>query len=84
VNCSVTLTYHRRDRRLLCHYCNYAEKVPTVCAKCQSEHIHFIGVGSEKAEDELHRDFPGSRIARLDRDTASGKEAVREHSQWFS
>ena len=74
VNCSVTLTFHRRDRRLLCHYCNYAEKVPSVCPKCQSEHIHFIGVGSEKAEDELHRDFPTARIARLDRDTAGGKK----------
>ena len=74
VNCSVTLTFHRRDRRLLCHYCNYAEKVPTTCPKCQSEHIHFIGVGSEKAEDELHRDFPKARIARLDRDTASAKK----------
>ena len=74
INCSVTLTFHRRDRRLLCHYCNYAEKVPSVCPKCQSEHIHFLGVGSEKAEDELHRDFPTARIARLDRDTASGKK----------
>ena len=76
INCSVTLTFHRRDRRLLCHYCNYAEKVPSVCPKCQSEHIHFMGVGSEKAEDELHRDFPKARIARLDRDTASAKKQV--------
>jgi primosomal protein N' (replication factor Y) len=72
-NCSVTLTFHRRDRRLLCHYCNYAEKVPSLCPKCQSEHIYFLGVGSEKVEDELHREFPTARIARLDRDTVSGK-----------
>jgi primosomal protein N' (replication factor Y) len=72
-NCSVTLTFHRRDRRLLCHYCNYAEKVPSVCPKCQNEHIYFLGVGSEKVEDELHREFPTARIARLDRDTVSGK-----------
>ena len=39
VNCSVTLTYHRRDRRMLCHYCNYAERVPERCPKCESEHI---------------------------------------------
>jgi primosomal protein N' (replication factor Y) len=67
------MTYHRRDRRLLCHYCNYAEKVPTVCPRCQSEHIYFVGVGSEKVEDELHREFPTARIARLDRDTVTGK-----------
>lgn len=73
INCSVTLTYHRRDRRLLCHYCNYAVKVPSVCPKCGSEHINFLGTGSEKVEDELHREFPTARIARLDRDTVGGK-----------
>ncbi|HYL34416.1 MAG TPA: primosomal protein N' [Bryobacteraceae bacterium] len=73
VNCAVTLTYHRRDRRMLCHYCNYAAKVPSVCPQCGSEHLHFIGTGSEKVEDELHRDFPSARIARMDRDTVSGK-----------
>ena len=73
VNCSVTLTYHRRDRRLLCHYCAYAEKVPGACPKCGSEHLNFLGTGSEKVEDELHREFPKARIARLDRDTVGGK-----------
>ncbi len=73
MNCSVTLTFHRRDRRMLCHYCGYAEKVPSLCPKCQSEHVYFLGLGSERVEDELHREFPRARIARLDRDTASGK-----------
>jgi len=73
VNCAVTLTYHRRDRRMLCHYCNYAQKVPSVCPKCGSEYLNFIGTGSEKVEEELHRDFPAARIARMDRDTVSGK-----------
>jgi len=72
-NCSVTLTYHRRERRLLCHYCNYAERVPSVCPKCQSEHIYFLGLGSEKVEEELHREFPRARVTRLDRDTVSGR-----------
>ncbi|HEX3746938.1 MAG TPA: primosomal protein N' [Bryobacteraceae bacterium] len=73
VNCSLTLTYHKRDRRLLCHYCGYAEKIPSQCPKCQSEHIYFLGLGSEKVEEELHRAFPTARIARLDRDTVTGK-----------
>jgi primosomal protein N' (replication factor Y) (superfamily II helicase) len=73
VNCAVTLTYHRRDRRMLCHYCNYAQKIPSVCPKCGSEYLNFIGTGSEKVEEELHRDFPTARIARMDRDTVSGK-----------
>jgi len=73
VNCSVTLTYHRRDRRMLCHYCNYAIAVPDKCAQCTSEYLQFIGVGSERVEQELGAAFPRARIARLDRDTVSGK-----------
>jgi primosomal protein N' (replication factor Y) len=72
-NCSVTLTYHRRDRRMLCHYCGYCERVPERCPKCDSEYVQFIGLGSERVEDELHGAFPRARIARLDRDTVSGK-----------
>src|SRR5579872_3837874 len=73
INCSVTLTFHKRDRRLLCHYCGYAQKPPSVCPRCASEHIYFLGVGSERVEEEMHRDFPRARIARLDRDTVTGK-----------
>lgn len=72
-NCSVTLTYHRRDRRMLCHYCDSSERVPERCPKCDSEHIQFLGLGSERVEDELHGAFPRARIARLDRDTVRGK-----------
>ncbi len=73
VNCSVTLTYHRRDRRLLCHYCNYSARVPGRCPKCDSEFIQFLGAGAERVEEELHAAFPKARIARLDRDTVRGK-----------
>ena len=58
---------------MLCHYCGYAERVPSLCPKCKSEHIYFLGLGSERVEDELHREFPEARIARMDRDTVSGK-----------
>lgn len=83
VNCAVTLTWHRRDRRLLCHYCNYAEKVPQTCPKCESEHIHFLGMGSEKVEEELHQQFPTARVARLDRDTVGGKHHYETILQGF-
>jgi primosomal protein N' (replication factor Y) len=73
INCSVTLTFHKRDRRLLCHYCGYAQKPPSVCPRCASDHIYFLGLGSERVEEELHRDFPKARVARLDRDTVAGK-----------
>ena len=73
VHCSVTLTYHRRDRRMLCHYCNYSERVPERCPKCDSEYIQFLGLGSERLEAELHGAFPKARVARLDRDSVHGK-----------
>ena len=83
INCSLTLTHHKRDRRLLCHYCGYAEKVPSQCPKCASEHIYFLGLGSERVEEELHRAFPTARIARLDRDTVTGKRQYETILQDF-
>jgi primosomal protein N' (replication factor Y) len=73
VNCSVTMTYHRRDKRMLCHYCNYSARIPERCPKCDSDYIQFLGTGSERVEEELHAAFPRARIARLDRDTVRGK-----------
>jgi primosomal protein N' (replication factor Y) len=77
-DCAVTLTYHRRDRRMLCHYCGYAEKVPEKCAHCDSDHVYFIGAGSEKVETELHQELVGARIARMDRDTVSSRHDYEE------
>ena len=72
-NCSVTLTHHRREKRLMCHYCDYTEPVPSRCPKCTSEHIYFIGSGSEKVEDQLRERYPRARIVRLDRDSVRGR-----------
>ncbi len=83
VNCAVTLTYHKRDQRLLCHYCSYAQRVPKVCPKCESEYLYFMGTGSEKVEEELHRYFPEARITRMDRDTVSGKRHFETILQGF-
>jgi primosomal protein N' (replication factor Y) (superfamily II helicase) len=77
-NCAVVLTHHKRDRRMLCHYCGYAEKIPSECPKCGSDYIQFLGTGSERVEDQLHERLPVARIARLDRDAASGKGAVEQ------
>jgi primosomal protein N' (replication factor Y) len=82
-NCAVVLTHHKRDRRMLCHYCGYAEKVPQTCPKCGSDYIQFLGTGSERVEEELHQHLPTARIARLDRDTASGKGAFESILQAF-
>lgn len=78
INCAVAMTWHKRENRLLCHFCNYAMRVPVVCPKCESEHLHFLGSGSERVEEELHRHFATARIARLDRDTVTGKHKYEE------
>jgi primosomal protein N' (replication factor Y) (superfamily II helicase) len=74
VNCSISLTYHRRERRQVCHYCGYSKAVPTRCPSCGSEYLHFVGEGTEKLEVKLAELFPGARVARLDRDVARRPE----------
>ena len=71
IHCSISLTYHRREHRLICHYCGYATKGPTQCPACGSEHLYYIGEGTEKVEDKLRDVFPGAKVERLDRDVAS-------------
>ncbi len=73
VNCSVTLTHHRGIKKLLCHYCDYSQPVPTACPKCKSEYVYFVGSGSEKVEDHLREHFPEARVVRLDRDSVRGR-----------
>jgi primosomal protein N' (replication factor Y) len=70
VNCSISLTYHRREHRLICHYCGYSAPVPSRCPNCDSEHLHYVGEGTEKVEKKFAELFPGARVARLDRDVA--------------
>ncbi len=82
-NCSVSLTHHRRDRRMLCHTCGYAENIPSACPRCGSDYIQFLGTGAERVEEELHQHLPTARIARLDRDTASGKGSFERILQAF-
>lgn len=67
--CQVSLTFHQEKNLLLCHYCNYQKKVPTVCGKCKGPMLRFMGFGTEKVESEIARFFPGARIARMDADT---------------
>ena len=78
INCDITLTFHRRDGKLLCHYCNYSIKVPRVCPRCESEYLYFVGEGTENIEAQLHKRFPAMRIARVDRDTMAHKGEIDE------
>jgi primosomal protein N' (replication factor Y) (superfamily II helicase) len=77
-NCSISLTYHKNRNRLECHYCGYTQAVPKTCPKCDSKYIYFFGEGSEHLEERLRKEFPGARIARLDRDTVRTKQQYQE------
>ena len=66
-NCDITLTFHRGDNKLLCHYCNYREKSPKVCPHCQSEYLYFVGEGTENIADQLTKKFPDADRPRRPR-----------------
>lgn len=82
-NCSISLTYHKpvsgpddrahAGQRLECHYCGYKRVVPKRCPKCDSEHLYFLGAGSQQGEERLQEIFPNARIGRMDRDTVRGR-----------
>lgn len=78
VNCSISMTHHKQRNRLECHYCGSIQPIPKLCPKCQSKYIYFFGEGSEQLEERLRKEFPGARIARLDRDTARTKRQYQE------
>jgi len=73
-NCAVSMTHHKRERKMECHYCGHVAHIPDKCAQCGSEYVYFVGTGSEKLEELLHGMFPQARIGRLDRDTVRGRE----------
>jgi len=82
-NCAIALTHHKRSaedicvaregQRLECHYCGFQRRVPAHCPKCGSEHLYFLGAGSQQGEERLGEIFPGARIGRMDRDTVRGR-----------
>ncbi|AWC33432.1 primosomal protein N' [Bacillus cytotoxicus] len=72
-HCDISLTYHKMNYRLKCHYCSYEEQMPTACPACNSSHIRFFGTGTQKVEEELTKLFPEARVIRMDVDTTSRK-----------
>jgi len=74
-NCSVALTYHSKNGRMMCHHCGFSEELPRVCPNCGSEHIKLIGTGTQKVEEELSEMLPGVRVLRMDADTTSERQS---------
>lgn len=72
-NCSVTLTYHQRKKRHICHYCDHSVPAPSLCPECDGGEFGLFGIGTERLEEEMAALFPEARLARMDRDTTGGR-----------
>ena len=83
-NCDVSLTYHRLQNLITCHYCGYTYAVPRQCPNCESTELIGRGYGTEKIEDRVHELFPDARIARMDLDTTRSAGAYSRIIRDFS
>ncbi len=83
-NCDVTLTYHRSEKVIVCHYCNHRQTAPNKCPSCSGKYIYYVGEGTEQIETLLVKIFPTLRIARIDRDTATKRGAFERSLFDFS
>ncbi|MEA2014535.1 MAG: primosomal protein N' [Thermodesulfobacteriota bacterium] len=71
LNCSVSMTHHKNDNSLQCHYCDFRIKAPPICPSCGGARINSYGMGTEKVEEEIAALFPGVRVGRMDSDSTS-------------
>lgn len=78
VNCDVRLTYHKRLRKLVCHYCGYEIPIPSSCPNCGSTELETKGFGTEKIEDDLQLLLPDIKISRMDLDTARTRKSAEK------
>ena len=76
--CDITMTYHKNENKLKCHYCGYEENVVKECPECHSKNIRYFGAGTQKLEDEVHNIFPDATTIRMDVDTVSKKNSHEE------
>lgn len=82
-DCNVSLTYHKAESRMRCHYCGRSQPVPAMCPSCGQDSMQLMGFGTEKVEEELARLFPQAVIARLDRDTSRSVQSFNSVIEAF-
>lgn len=83
-HCDVSLTYHKHDNNLQCHYCGATYPLPAICPQCGEPTIEIVGFGTEKVEDEVQKEFPSARILRMDLDTTRNKDGYQDIINAFS
>ena len=82
-NCSISLTYHAANHRLMCHYCGYSIPASKCCPSCKEDAVHFSGAGTQRAEEQLAQLFAEARILRLDTDTTMGRFSYEKKLERF-
>ena len=83
-NCSISLTYHSRNNRLMCHYCGYSVPFTGECPTCHSVSLRLGGTGTQKAERDITEIFPNARVLRMDTDAASSKSSYEKMISAFA
>ncbi len=83
-HCSISLTYHSANKRMMCHYCGYSQKADGKCPQCGGEHMKFLGLGTQKAEEELRALFPNARVLRLDADSTLARGSYTSYLTAFA
>ena len=74
-NCDISLTYHKYEKKLKCHYCGYEQELVTKCPECNSDKIRYFGTGTQKLEQEIQKQFPNASTIRMDVDTVTKKNS---------
>ncbi len=78
-SCSISLTYHSANNRLMCHYCGYSTPMSKVCPECGKEDVRYAGYGTQRIEDELETLLPEARVLRMDTDSNSTRHAFEKN-----
>ena len=82
--CSISMTYHKANRRLMCHYCGHSQLPPTICPTCGSDKLRYTGQGTQLVEEQLEELFPGVPVLRMDTDTTMSRFAYENHFRDFA
>ena len=83
-NCSISMTYHSANGRLNCHYCGHSIPYASKCKKCGGEHMKYLGMGTQKVEQELKSLFPDANILRMDADSVMNKSSYEKNLSAFA
>ncbi len=82
-NCSISLTYHIKNNRLMCHYCGYSVPFSKKCNNCNNDTVNFKGMGTQKLEEELSLIVPNAKVLRMDADTTSSRYSYEKYFKSF-